>query len=68
MTELEDGLSLEAFRLRAKHLGLTLSDADLTELHKGYVGLRKMMQRIPDEWAAEAEPAHVFLPIVEAAP
>ena len=68
MTELEDGLSLEAFRLRARHLGLKLSDADIEELHKGYVGLRKMMQRIPSEWAAEAEPAHVFLPIVEPKP
>lgn len=68
MTEFEDGLSLEAFRQRARHLGLKLSDADIEELHKGYIGLRKMMRRIPTEWAAEAEPAHVFLPIVEAAP
>lgn len=68
MSTIEDGLSLEAFRIRARHLGLTLSDTDIAELHKGYVGLRKMMQRIPSEWAAEAEPAHVFLPIVEPKP
>ncbi len=66
MAELTESLSLEAFKMRAKHLGLTLSDADAGELHKGYIGLLKLMERIPKDCAVEAEAAHIFLPIVEA--
>jgi hypothetical protein len=29
-------------------------------LHKGYVGLLQLMERIPSHWAWAAEPPHVF--------
>ena len=53
--------SLEEFRLRAAHTGLTLTEEDIVELHKGYVGMLRLMERFPSTWAAEAEPAHIFV-------
>lgn len=56
-------VSLEEFRVRAAHTGLTLTEEDIVELHKGYLGMLRLMERFPKEWAAEAEASHVFLPI-----
>jgi len=52
--------TLEEFRTRAALSGLTLTPEDIEHLHKGYVGLLKLMERIPSRWAWAAEPPHVF--------
>jgi len=56
-------VSLEEFRVRAAHTGLTLTEEDIVELHKGYLGMLRLMERFPTDWAGEAEASHVFLPI-----
>jgi hypothetical protein len=66
MADPKQNLSLDEFRARAAQLGLTLSEEDLGHLHKGYIGLLQLMERIPTDWAAEAEPGHIFQPLLEA--
>jgi hypothetical protein len=53
-------ISLHEFRLRAAHTGMTLTEEDIVLLHKGYVGLMRLMERFPKDSAPEAESAHVF--------
>ena len=43
--------TLEEFRVRAAQSGLTLTAEDIEHLHKGYVGLLALMERIPRSWA-----------------
>lgn len=52
--------TLEEFRARAAVTGLTLTEEDIGHLHKGYVGLLGLMERIPQGWAWAAEPPHIF--------
>jgi hypothetical protein len=52
--------TLEEFRARAALTGLPLTAEDIEALHKGYVGLIGLMDRIPKRWAWAAEPPHVF--------
>jgi hypothetical protein len=52
--------TLEEFQARAQLTGLTLTPEDIEHLHKGYVGLLALMERIPRSWAWAAEPPHVF--------
>ena len=52
--------TLEEFRVRAAQSGLTLTPEDIEHLHKGYVGLLGLMERIPTHWAWAAEPPQVF--------
>jgi hypothetical protein len=52
--------TLEEFRTRAALSGLTLTNEDIEHLHKGYVGLLQLMERIPTHWAWAAEPPQVF--------
>jgi len=52
--------TLEEFRVRAALTGLTLTPEDIEHLHKGYVGLLSLMERIPSRWAWAAEPPLVF--------
>ena len=52
--------TLEEFRLHAAQTGLTLTPEDIEHLHKGYVGLLELMQRIPTHWAWAAEPPQIF--------
>jgi hypothetical protein len=52
--------TLEEFRVRAAQTGLTLTPEDIEHLHKGYVGLLSLMERIPRNWAWAAEPPLVF--------
>lgn len=52
--------TLEEFRARAALTGLALTPEDIEHLHKGYVGLLSLMERIPTRWAWAAEPPHVF--------
>jgi hypothetical protein len=52
--------SLEEFRARAAFSGLPLTPEDIEHLHKGYVGLLELMQRIPSQWSWAAEPPLVF--------
>lgn len=52
--------TLEEFRVRAAQTGLTLTPEDIEHLHKGYVGLIDLMQRIPTQWAWAAEPPQIF--------
>ena len=52
--------TLEEFRVRAAQSGLTLTPEDIEHLHKGYVGLLGLMERIPNQWAWAAEPPHIF--------
>jgi hypothetical protein len=52
--------TLEEFRARAALTGLTLTPEDIEHLHKGYVGLLELMQRIPSRFAWAAEPPLVF--------
>jgi hypothetical protein len=56
-------ISLDEFRVRAAHTGMTFTEEDIVLLHKGYVGLLKLMERIPSGCAREAEPAHIFVPL-----
>ena len=60
MTPSTSAPTLEEFRARAALTGLTLSEEDIGHLHKGYVGLLGLMERIPQRWAWAAEPPHVF--------
>jgi hypothetical protein len=52
--------TLDEFRIRAAQSGLTLTNEDIEHLHKGYVGLLKLMERIPNRFAWAAEPPQVF--------
>jgi hypothetical protein len=52
--------TLEEFTVRATLTGLTLTAEDIQHLHKGYVGLLALMERMPSHWAWAAEPPHVF--------
>lgn len=52
--------TLEEFRARAALTGLNLAEEDIGHLHKGYVGLLTLMERIPERWGWAAEPPHVF--------
>ena len=52
--------TLEEFRARAALTGLPLTAEDIEHLHKGYLGLLELMQRIPTHWAWAAEPPQVF--------
>ena len=54
------GPTLEEFKARAALTGLPLTDEDIEHLHKGYVGLLELMDRIPTRFAWAAEPPHVF--------
>ncbi|MSP76703.1 MAG: hypothetical protein EXR12_11270 [Rhodospirillaceae bacterium] len=53
-------VSLEEFRVRAAHTGLNLTEEDIVELHKGYVGMLRLMERFPSDFPSEAEPSHIF--------
>ena len=52
--------TLDEFRARAALSGLTLTPEDIEHLHKGYVGLLILMERIPTNWAWAAEPPQIF--------
>jgi hypothetical protein len=52
--------TLEEFRARAALTGLTLTQDDIEQLHRGYVGLIALMERIPSTWAWATEPPHIF--------
>ena len=52
--------TLEEFRVRAALTDLTLTPEDIEHLHKGYVGLLSLMERMPSHWAWAAEPPLVF--------
>jgi len=56
-------ISLDEFRAWAGRVGIALTEEDIVELHKGYLGMMKLAARIPQEWAWEAEAAHVFAPL-----
>jgi hypothetical protein len=60
MTSSNKAPTLDEFRARAALTGLTLTEEDIGHLHKGYVGLLSLMDRIPTRWAWAAEPPHVF--------
>jgi hypothetical protein len=52
--------TLDEFRARAALTGLALTPEDIEHLHKGYLGLLELMQRIPERFAWAAEPPLVF--------
>jgi hypothetical protein len=52
--------TLVEFTARAALTGLALTPEDIEHLHKGYLGLLALMERIPGRWAWAAEPPHVF--------
>ena len=56
-------ITLDEFRAWAGVVGLSLTEDDIIELHKGYLGMMQLAARIPQEWAWEAEAAHVFAPL-----
>jgi hypothetical protein len=56
-------ISLDDFRVRAAHAGLKLTDEDIALLHPGYLGMLRLMARIPSNFAPEAEAGHVFKPL-----
>ena len=58
--------TLEEFRARAALTGLPLTAEDIEHLHKGYLGMMQLAARIPQEWAWEAEAAHIFAPLAGA--
>lgn len=63
MSASRSDMSLNEFRAWASRTGLTLTEEDIVELHKGYLGMMQLSARIPQEWAWEAEAAHVFAPL-----
>jgi len=60
-------ISLDEFRIRAAHTGLKLTEEDIVLLHEGYLGMLRLMARIPADLASEAEAAHVFKPLARPA-
>jgi hypothetical protein len=56
-------MSLDEFRVRAAHTGLRLTEEDIAILHQGYLGMLRLMTRIPADLASEAEAAHAFAPL-----
>ena len=56
-------IPLDEFRAWAGVVGLSLTEEDIVEQHKGYLGMMQIAARIPQEWAWEAEAAHVFAPL-----
>jgi hypothetical protein len=56
-------ISLDEFRVRAAHTGLKLTEEDVVVLHQGYLGMLRLMARIPSDLASEAEAAHAFKPL-----
>ena len=56
-------ITLDEFRVWAGRIGISLTEEDIVELHKGYLGMMQLAARIPQEWAWEAEAAHVFAPL-----
>jgi hypothetical protein len=52
--------TFEEFKARAALTGLALTAEDIEHLHKGYLGLLELMDRIPVRFAWAAEPPHVF--------
>ena len=56
-------ITLDEFRAWAGRIDLALTEEDIVELHKGYLGMMQLAARIPQEWAWEAEAAHVFAPL-----
>lgn len=60
-------LSLDALRARAHAAGLTLTEAQLAEIHGGYLFIAEMARRVRrgDGRPREAEPAHIFRPRFE---
>lgn len=56
-------ITLDEFRAWAGVIGLSLTEEDIVELHNGYLGMMQLAARIPQEWAWEAEAAHVFAPL-----
>ncbi|WP_395713351.1 hypothetical protein [Reyranella sp.] len=56
-------ITLDEFRAWAGVVGLSLTEDDIIELHKGYLGMMQLAARVPQEWAWEAESAHVFAPL-----
>jgi hypothetical protein len=56
-------ITLDEFRVWAGRVGLALTEEDIVELHKGYLGMMQLAARIPQEWVWEAEAAHVFAPL-----
>jgi hypothetical protein len=63
LAESKTDISLDAFRIRAAHIGMILTDEDIVLLHQGYLGMLELIERIPEDWASEAEAAHVFTPL-----
>ena len=59
----EPQISLDEFRVRARHTGLRLTEEDIAVLHQGYLGMRRLMARIPADLASEAEAASIFRPL-----
>jgi hypothetical protein len=57
-------ISLDDFRVRAAHTGMTLTEEDIVPLHKGFLGMLELMERIPADWVSEAEPSQIFRPLV----
>ncbi|MDX2156504.1 MAG: hypothetical protein SFW09_08335 [Hyphomicrobiaceae bacterium] len=55
-------LPIEEMRARARAAGLTLSEAQLVEIHKGYGHIEDMVERVKrgDQRSREAEPELVF--------
>ena len=56
-------ITLDEFRAWAGRIDLALTEEDIVELHKGYLGMMQLAAHIPQEWAWEAEAAHVFAPL-----
>jgi len=56
-------ITLDEFRVWAGLVGIALTEEDIVELHKGYLGMMQLAARIPQDRAWEAEAAHVFAPL-----
>lgn len=67
MTGHPEPLTLDELRARARGAGLTLTDAQLAEIHGGYLFIAEMARRVRrgDGRPREAEPAHIFRPRFE---
>ena len=55
---LADRVQTNAVAVQGTALGA--QNEDIEHLHKGYLGLLELMQRIPTHWAWAAEPPLVF--------
>lgn len=61
MSDETTDISSKEFAQLAEAAGLTLDDAEMERMREGYIGLRTLLARLPEDPDMVDEPAAVFL-------